>query len=684
MSSSLQSLLSECGLADVNFSNSSGSGVSLGPVVTVPTAGPRLCLNMIVKNESKIIERLIRSVLSIIDCYCICDTGSTDNTKEIITRVMKEAGKPGEVYDEPFKNFGYNRSHALKRADAWGDYALLLDADMKLVIEETFDKTKLVKDGYSIIQKGGDISYYNTRIAKLRHGIKCVSPTHEYYDFPPGSKTENLSTLYIQDIGDGGSKANKFERDIKLLTDALVEEPNNERYHFYLAQSYKDTGRHEEAIKYYKRRVELGGWVEEVFYSLYVIGNLYNGLGDQANAVFYWLKAYNFHPTRSESLYELTKHYRIIGEQRTAYMFYQVGKAIPYPKDDVLFIRHDVYKHLFDYEYSILAYYTKTPIDHKAYLKLIYSGHMKDNVFENYKFYAKKVVDFPGAKVTDFSASVTKPVGGRDDNFVSSSPSLLKIDSGYLMNVRYVNYKIHPDGSYKFMHDDGKITTLQQTLLLDKELKITKSAWIDKVQNPNLRYQGVEDVKIFQYGGKLMYLGTVEHPDSHQVTVGYGTYEGDMLKPIACKSPLGAGCEKNWVYCANDSLHVIYNWSPLTFGTLDGDELKIVRKDMNVPDFFRDVRGSSNGFTIGEEIWFLCHIVHHSSPRHYYHIIVVLDKATLSFKRHSILFKFNGKPIEYSLGIVVETERVLLSYSQNDSTTSIVTLPRDVVETMLF
>ena len=47
---------------------------------------PTLCLNMIVKNESKIITRLLESVLPIIDTYCICDTGSTDNTIEVIEK----------------------------------------------------------------------------------------------------------------------------------------------------------------------------------------------------------------------------------------------------------------------------------------------------------------------------------------------------------------------------------------------------------------------------------------------------------------------------------------------------------------------------------------------------------------------------------------------------------------------
>jgi glycosyltransferase involved in cell wall biosynthesis len=41
---------------------------------------PTICINMIVKNESKIITRMLDTVLPIIDAYCICDTGSTDNT----------------------------------------------------------------------------------------------------------------------------------------------------------------------------------------------------------------------------------------------------------------------------------------------------------------------------------------------------------------------------------------------------------------------------------------------------------------------------------------------------------------------------------------------------------------------------------------------------------------------------
>ena len=66
---------------------------------------PTLCLNMIVKNESKIITRLFDSVINIIECYCICDTGSTDNTVELIKTYFESKNIPGTIVNEPFKNF---------------------------------------------------------------------------------------------------------------------------------------------------------------------------------------------------------------------------------------------------------------------------------------------------------------------------------------------------------------------------------------------------------------------------------------------------------------------------------------------------------------------------------------------------------------------------------------------------
>ena len=53
-----------------------------------------LCLNMIVKNESHIIGQTLENICSTVqlDYWVICDTGSTDDTINIIKTFFSEKG----------------------------------------------------------------------------------------------------------------------------------------------------------------------------------------------------------------------------------------------------------------------------------------------------------------------------------------------------------------------------------------------------------------------------------------------------------------------------------------------------------------------------------------------------------------------------------------------------------------
>lgn len=219
---------------------------------------------------------------------------------------------------------------------------------MILEISPDFKKSDIKSDAHHIRQKNSSLDYYNTRIVRTDRGIKCVGVTHEYYDLPGGCTTSKCDGLEINDIGDGGAKADKFERDIRLLRRGLLDEPKNERYHFYLANSYRDYGgmtndphQWEKAIRWYKKRLTFGGWDEELFMSCYEIGCLYLKLDRPDRAIYWWLEAYHYRPSRAESLYEIVKYYREKGDKHLplAAHFYQLAKKIPYPKDDLLFIK---------------------------------------------------------------------------------------------------------------------------------------------------------------------------------------------------------------------------------------------------------------------------------------------------------------------------------------------------------
>ena len=124
----------------------------------------RVCLNMIVKNESAIISRAIDSVIEVIDSWCIIDTSSSDDTIKIIKTKLSHL--PGEVISRPWVNFGHNRSEAYAEARKWGEWILLMDADM-IITGDNFDKTCLdfSVSGYRILQKNVALSYSHYRLS---------------------------------------------------------------------------------------------------------------------------------------------------------------------------------------------------------------------------------------------------------------------------------------------------------------------------------------------------------------------------------------------------------------------------------------------------------------------------------------------------------------------------------------
>ena len=655
-----------------------------------------LCLNMIVRNESKIITRLLTSVLPIIDTYLICDTGSTDDTPYIIKSFFDSHNIPGEVITEPFKNFGYNRTFALKAAHRKATYALLLDADMIFKIEPTFNKQTLTKDAYMIIQKGGGLNYHNTRLIRLDIDAKCVGPTHEYYDLPPGHQNDKLDSIWIDDIGDGGSKANKFERDIKLLKEGIVEEPNNGRYYFYLANSYFNTGRNSESIPYYKKRIELGGWVEEIFYSHLNLGHAYMKTGQDGEAIFTWMNGYNHHTSRSETIYEICKYYREKGKNKLAMAFCKLGMDIPYPENDSLFIHKDVYDTGFDYELSILGYYNNYPDTYKVFSRLMNKSNQSyNNLLSNYKFYVPKlsVEKYMTHKIGGIDLKDTITICATTYDMNGSNPCIFKMGNKYMINIRFVNYTLNRDGSYSFTVNDGKIVTVNKIFELDEHLNVKDIVVMLVPNNNDLRYVGIEDIKPYHAGKSVIpFMGTCQHPVNHKLYCGYGEIDMTDMSNISTNisyspvnTPYNRDCEKNWVFY--DDYKVVYQWNPLTLGKIvkkDNELMFEKEKELPMPPFFQQVRGSTNGCTLGNEIWFICHVVEYCQPREYYHFFAVFNKDTMEIKRWSNLFKYEGEKIEYSLGLIVEEERIIVSYSKWDSTPAIAVYNKKKVEEGMF
>ena len=109
------------------------------------------------------------------------------------------------------------------------------------MVEDRDFRAKLEEPGYRLIQRtDSGLSYWNTRLVRRDAGARYHGVTHEYLDVPGGAK--ELRGLWYKDHASGSNRAEKFQRDINLLSKALEQEPDNVRYWFYLAQSYRDGG----------------------------------------------------------------------------------------------------------------------------------------------------------------------------------------------------------------------------------------------------------------------------------------------------------------------------------------------------------------------------------------------------------------------------------------------------------
>jgi glycosyltransferase involved in cell wall biosynthesis len=304
---------------------------------------------MIVKNEAAILERCLQSVRPLISYWVVSDTGSTDESQAVIRRALQ--GIPGELHEDPWTNFGVNRTLGLQRARGKGDYHLLIDADMEVHLERPLPQ--LDADGY-LVRFQGRCDYSVIRLVSDRHAWSYSGVTHEYVHADTALHVAKLPQLTIAHHEDGGSRSVKYQRDIVLLEQGVQHEPENSRYAYYLAQSYRDTRQFDKALEWYQKRAVMGGWEEEAWHAAYQVGKMQAELhADWRMVLNTYLEAYNFRPWRLEPIFHVANFYREQGKFAMAYLFARLITEVPYPSDDILFIERDVYEHLLPLEYAM-------------------------------------------------------------------------------------------------------------------------------------------------------------------------------------------------------------------------------------------------------------------------------------------------------------------------------------------
>lgn len=283
-----------------------------------------------------------------------------------------------------------------------------------------------------------------------------------------------------------------------------------------------------------------------------------------------------------------------------------------------------------------------------------------------------------------------------DVDFAPSSSGLIVCPDNprwYLVNVRKVNYRILPNGSYITMKQGVFSPTYNgisknEFYFMDREtLRPVSPVRVMKEDIPGHREEevaivGLEDVRLVPgINQDVLFYGVTKsysYSDAIRIITGKYDVERCLFHSTRVIHPPYEenACEKNWTWCGNNRF--IYQWHPVEIGSVDANDRLVVDERIPSPRFFKEFRGSSPAVLWKTYHWFSVHSVGHGdNGRKYIHSIVVLD---LQSKEHKVVavsqpFCFENVQIEYNIGLDIYKGKMMFLYSTKDNTSRYMRIP---------
>jgi beta-1,4-mannosyl-glycoprotein beta-1,4-N-acetylglucosaminyltransferase len=361
---------------------------------------------MIVKDEAHIVRETLENITKYInlDYYVICDTGSTDDTKEIIKNFFDSKNIKGEIYDDKWVDFAHNRTKAINYAYKKTDYLLIFDADDSFhgnfSLPENMDA-----DAYDLQFPG-----YNRKLLISNHmRWKFKGVLHEILtNIDPIKKGEFIKGDYYIESGRTGNRnknPNKYLDDAIILENAFnntdTEPDLLPRYCFYCAQSYQcANGNEEKAIYYYKKTLELEIDNCHKYVCCYRLNEIFGPLNRFKDILFYANESIKYDKHRVEAILPEVEYYYTKGMHYKVNMIYNFFKDKQlYENTGKLFIIDENIMRFLHYS-SVSAYYAND-IDAGYYSSkelFLHSTHYTENCIGNFIFYVNSFKTDPNKK----------------------------------------------------------------------------------------------------------------------------------------------------------------------------------------------------------------------------------------------------------------------------------------------
>jgi tetratricopeptide (TPR) repeat protein len=344
MSTIMPKWLEVLGLEDAKIKRDALTVLRSGGTEPVKPPKQTICLVMIVseKTTAEALRRCVDSVRSIITCGCVVvDPDSKQHTSIEAAFESRSDSTYLKIFEEPWVDFGRNRTKAIEHARGLAEYNLMLDADDWLECAPWFEMPELHHDHYDLLIRDIGIEYWRSFFFRNDSDYYFAGAMHEHL-------TKRTTSGYAPKLHGIYYHRNASGTDIKRHEAAIasLSKGNDPRSVFYLAQELKDSGRWRESIEKYELRASMGAWTEEVFWSLFQVGRLHQALQSPASVVeACYGKAVDYSPERSpEPLNDLAWYFLEKQDYAKAYQYAKQGLGKKFPGAELLFIDRNVYE----------------------------------------------------------------------------------------------------------------------------------------------------------------------------------------------------------------------------------------------------------------------------------------------------------------------------------------------------
>jgi hypothetical protein len=343
-----------------------------------------------------------------------------------------------------------------------------------------------------------------------------------------------------------------------------VQERNDSRTLFYLAQSYLSVGEPLKALVFFRRRIAAGGWAEEVWYSKLCVGRILADSTATDAAIAVLDAAHREDGRRVEPLYELARLHRRLGRVDEAIACAERGRTLPAPSDAALFVHTDVQAYGLDLEIARAAMRTvHAPRGFAACERLALSRAVPQAVAEEARqLEAEYVAPLEDLSLTTLTPALPAP-------WRPCNPSIRRTTDGYLVICRAVNYE-QSRMRYRTLDADGIYRTRNVLMRLDRSRRVLdeRPVTIDEPPLRADRVQGLEDCRLVAGDDRFRFTCTTtdRHPRQR---VHESLCEADPAGHVRAHRPLVGAYDdrpqKNWLpFLDAGRLLAIYAYDPLT------------------------------------------------------------------------------------------------------------------------